>query len=207
MNAIEKKETKKIIISKARELFAQHGFNGTSVRTIAEQCDVNIAAINYHFGSKENLYWAVVEESFLWLDGGIGRLVENVKSIDELVDEIFRFMSGGQAFVVSTMKCFLSDMVPEPNSDSTFAKTISESCNYAPPGGGSVIEFLKRENPNISQQDAEWWVSCVLSSIFHFATITSTSMYINFKQECMPKAVIVSNLQRMARSLFENLNK
>uniref|UniRef100_UPI00248D5108 TetR/AcrR family transcriptional regulator n=1 Tax=Aeromonas taiwanensis TaxID=633417 RepID=UPI00248D5108 len=37
------------------ELFAQHGFAGTSLRQVTSQADVNIAAVNYHFGSKENL--------------------------------------------------------------------------------------------------------------------------------------------------------
>jgi AcrR family transcriptional regulator len=36
-------------------LFAQHGFAGTSLRQVTSRADVNIAAVNYHFGSKENL--------------------------------------------------------------------------------------------------------------------------------------------------------
>ena len=37
------------------ELFAQHGFSGTSLRQVTALADVNIAAVNYHFGSKDNL--------------------------------------------------------------------------------------------------------------------------------------------------------
>ena len=47
--------TKDRILSAAEELFAQHGFAGTSLRPVTSQADVNIAAVNYHFGSKENL--------------------------------------------------------------------------------------------------------------------------------------------------------
>lgn len=47
--------TKDRILSAAEELFAQHGFAGTSLRQLTTQADVNIAAVNYHFGSKENL--------------------------------------------------------------------------------------------------------------------------------------------------------
>src|SRR3546814_5853623 len=36
-------------------LFAQFGFAGTSLRQVTTRADVNIAAVNYHFGSKENL--------------------------------------------------------------------------------------------------------------------------------------------------------
>ena len=47
--------TKERILSAAESLFAQHGFAGTSLRQVTSQADVNIAAVNYHFGSKENL--------------------------------------------------------------------------------------------------------------------------------------------------------
>ena len=47
--------TKDRILGAAEELFAQHGFAGTSLREVTGRADVNIAAVNYHFGSKENL--------------------------------------------------------------------------------------------------------------------------------------------------------
>lgn len=47
--------TKDRILGAAEELFAQHGFAGTSLRQLTSHADVNIAAVNYHFGSKENL--------------------------------------------------------------------------------------------------------------------------------------------------------
>jgi AcrR family transcriptional regulator len=47
--------TKERIIHAAEDLFAQHGFAGTSLRQVTSRADVNIAAVNYHFGSKENL--------------------------------------------------------------------------------------------------------------------------------------------------------
>ncbi len=47
--------TKDRILGAAEELFAQYGFGGTSLRQVTSRADVNIAAVNYHFGSKENL--------------------------------------------------------------------------------------------------------------------------------------------------------
>jgi AcrR family transcriptional regulator len=47
--------TKDRILGAAEELFAQHGFAGTSLRQVTTRADVNIAAVNYHFGSKDNL--------------------------------------------------------------------------------------------------------------------------------------------------------
>ena len=52
--------TKDRILGAAEELFAQHGFAGTSLRQVTSRADVNIAAVNYHFGSKENLVNEVV---------------------------------------------------------------------------------------------------------------------------------------------------
>src|SRR5690606_41197273 len=47
--------TKDRILHAAEELFALHGFAGTSLRQVTSHADVNIAAVNYHFGSKDNL--------------------------------------------------------------------------------------------------------------------------------------------------------
>lgn len=47
--------TKERLLTAAEDLFAQFGFAGTSLRQVTTRADVNIAAVNYHFGSKENL--------------------------------------------------------------------------------------------------------------------------------------------------------
>lgn len=47
--------TKDRILYAAEALFAQQGFAATSLRQVTGRADVNIAAVNYHFGSKENL--------------------------------------------------------------------------------------------------------------------------------------------------------
>jgi AcrR family transcriptional regulator len=49
------------IIQIAEELFASRGFEGTSVRDIAEAAGINIAMISYYFGSKEKLMEAIFE--------------------------------------------------------------------------------------------------------------------------------------------------
>lgn len=47
--------TKDRILHAAEELFALQGFATTSLRQVTSRADVNIAAVNYHFGSKDNL--------------------------------------------------------------------------------------------------------------------------------------------------------
>lgn len=56
--------TKERILLVAAELFALHGFQGTTHQMICSQAEVNIAAINYHFGNKESLYLKVWEYLF-----------------------------------------------------------------------------------------------------------------------------------------------
>ncbi len=55
MSATTAFSTKDRILGAAEELFAQFGFAGTSLRQVTSRAEVNIAAVNYHFGSKENL--------------------------------------------------------------------------------------------------------------------------------------------------------
>lgn len=50
------------IIGAAEKLFAERGFDGASVRDIAQEADVNVAMISYYFGSKEKLMEAVFEK-------------------------------------------------------------------------------------------------------------------------------------------------
>ena len=52
--------TKERILDTAEALFLEHGYEATSLRTITAAADVNLAAVNYHFGSKEELFQAVL---------------------------------------------------------------------------------------------------------------------------------------------------
>jgi AcrR family transcriptional regulator len=61
MNAIASKlDTKQRILDSAERLFAENGFDSTSLRTIIADAQVNLAAIHYHFHSKEALLDAVI---------------------------------------------------------------------------------------------------------------------------------------------------
>ena len=48
--------TKERLLDEAEVLFAQRGFDGVSVREITKAARCNLAAVNYHFGNKKNLY-------------------------------------------------------------------------------------------------------------------------------------------------------
>ncbi len=53
--------TRERILEAAGEVFAEVGFRCATVRRICERAGVNVAAINYHFRSKEELYYEVLK--------------------------------------------------------------------------------------------------------------------------------------------------
>jgi len=61
MNTESILSTKEKILDKAEELFSLSGYHSTSLRAITGEAGVNLAAVNYHFGSKESLLEAVID--------------------------------------------------------------------------------------------------------------------------------------------------
>ncbi len=55
------KDKRTHIIETAMNLFAGKGYEGTSIRDIAESASVNLAMVNYYFGSKEKLFESIVK--------------------------------------------------------------------------------------------------------------------------------------------------
>ncbi|MEP6952176.1 MAG: TetR family transcriptional regulator [Ginsengibacter sp.] len=91
-------DKREIIISTAMKLFAQKGYEGTSVREIASGADVNPAMISYYFGSKEKLFEKLVEYKAGFLKGVFAELVNNTSFsqiekvhvvVDSYVDRMF----------------------------------------------------------------------------------------------------------------------
>jgi AcrR family transcriptional regulator len=54
-------DTKTRLLRMAERLFAEQGFDGVSLRKLTAAAGVNLAAVNYHFGSKEGLLTAIFE--------------------------------------------------------------------------------------------------------------------------------------------------
>jgi len=67
-------DKKATLLKVSEELFATYGFDGTSTRMIAEQSGINIAMINYYFGSKKLLYTAIFENRLVYIIEEIDRV-------------------------------------------------------------------------------------------------------------------------------------
>ncbi len=61
-------DTRERILDAAERLFMAHGYEGTSMRQITGDAAVNLAAVNYHFGSKESLMQEVFRRRLDWLN-------------------------------------------------------------------------------------------------------------------------------------------
>ena len=62
--AAQSAETRRRLIDAASELFAEQGYAGTSILHIAERSGISRGSVAWHFGSKDGLLWAVVEDAF-----------------------------------------------------------------------------------------------------------------------------------------------
>ncbi|MEW6294245.1 MAG: TetR family transcriptional regulator [Pseudomonadota bacterium] len=71
-------DTRERILDASEKLFMANGFDGTSMRLITGAAGVNLAAVNYHFGSKESLMQEVFRRRLDWLNG------ERLRVLDEM---------------------------------------------------------------------------------------------------------------------------
>jgi AcrR family transcriptional regulator len=61
-------DTRSRILDAAEKLLVQHGLDATTLRMITTEAQANLAAVNYHFGSKEALIEAVFRRRLTWLN-------------------------------------------------------------------------------------------------------------------------------------------
>jgi TetR/AcrR family transcriptional regulator len=62
--SVEKTDSRSKLMDVGTQLFAEKGLNGVGVRELTQAADTSISMISYHFGSKEGLYAAVLQQQF-----------------------------------------------------------------------------------------------------------------------------------------------
>jgi AcrR family transcriptional regulator len=83
-------DTRARILNAASAVFAERGFNGATIREIVHRADVNVAAVNYHFGNKDALYELALRDAVSRmhdrLDSARGALSKEGDASDRLLE-------------------------------------------------------------------------------------------------------------------------
>src|SRR6185503_18874135 len=72
--------TRARILDVAEQMFAEHGVAETTIRMITEAAQVNVAAVNYHFGGKDKLVRAVIDRRFSSLEAARAARLDAVEA-------------------------------------------------------------------------------------------------------------------------------
>ena len=131
-------DTKDQILDTAEKMFAEHGIAAVSLRSIISQAGVNLAAIHYHFGSREGLVEAVFER----------RLGPINKARIDLLDEFEARAGGAPPAVEDVLRALFSPPI-RLSQDPGRGQTLLRICGrfYAEPGDymQPIFEKLFRE--------------------------------------------------------------
>lgn len=148
-------DTKERILDAAEYLFAHHGFHTTSLREITGRAGVNVAAVNYHFGSKEALLKTVFERRLVPLNEArlkmLGVVTEKAKRegrrpgagdiMRALIEPTVRFSASGEGaknfIILVSRSIFAPNDILKKNFFrlmGPFLRTMLESLKEALPG-------------------------------------------------------------------------
>lgn len=157
--------TRSRIIEAAEAEFADHGFDGVSVRQIALRADVPVALINYHFGSKEGLYRAIFEmRAPMIIDQRVAglRLAEMEPDPERKVEMIVKAVLVPNLHMRSTERNssyarILAREVSDPKSHNR--KVIAE---FFDPIAYKVTDALQRALPDRTVEEIHWGYQAML---------------------------------------------
>lgn len=170
---MEVQDTKARILDAAEKLFARKGFHGTSLRGITMEAGVNLAAVNYHFGSKNALIEAIFERRLLPLNQERfarlaavqelttreGRLPQPVEVLRAFVEPtLFRHSSPGTEHFVTLVGRFFID------EDETFRAIF---LRHIGPLLQKMHFLLCQSLPGIDGEVLLWRLHFVLGALSH----------------------------------------
>ena len=164
--------TRERILDAAEALFAEEGFDLVSLRDITNRAEANVAAVNYHFGSKENLIAAVVERHAVPINEARIAMLDEAEARQEgqpvPVEEILR------AF----LQPFLDHLSENEFNEALFCKfmgRMSGEHNCMPDSvlplfqtmAGRYAAAIRRAVPDISDEEALWRIHFSFGVVAH----------------------------------------
>ena len=172
-------ETKERILDAAEGLFADHGFAATSLRQITAVAGVNLAAVNYHFGSKEALLTSVFERRVvpvnqerlrmldaLEADAAQGKAIDVEDVVRAFVLPAFHAVEGFGQQGAKFMQ-LVGRMHSETNEQLrvTFLKLFR-------PVGQRFVPALRQLLPSLSEDEVMWRLHFMIGSLAHILVCT-----------------------------------
>jgi len=173
MNPPIQTDTKEQILDVAERLFADQGFAGTSLRRVIREAGVNLAAVHYHFGSKEELFRAVLSRiAKPVVAAQLKRLTHcQTQSDPPSVEAILEaFLTPVLQIVLSGTEQglnraqFMGRCRTEPDPIQTIAKREFQSCEQ------SFLDALQRSLPNQSRTELSWKLDLVVAVLIRVAS-------------------------------------
>src|ERR1051325_12000606 len=139
------RNTQSRILDVAEEMFAEQGLDRVSIRDITKKARVNLASINYHFGSKEDLIAAIFERRVVPVNQArIAALnaVEHTAKKNPKLEKIL------EAFIRPTVQCSFN----APKGEKAFSKLFGRCLSEPNP---EIEALLKRQfEPLVERLDA-----------------------------------------------------
>jgi AcrR family transcriptional regulator len=159
--------TKEKILDTAERLIASQGFAATSLRQIISEAQVNLAAVHYHFGSKEEL-----------LDQLVLRKVTRVNEERESLLERFEREAGDRPVAVEKiLAAFFQPMIEagcrNPQFVRVMGRLIAEGMipsiaeRHFQPTTSRFVAALRRALPDLSEGELFWRVQFMFGAMSH----------------------------------------
>lgn len=162
-------DTREKILDAAETLFVEKGFTATSMRAIAERAKVNLAATNYHFGTKEGLFGAVFHRRIQPINEERLRLLQeksakrqrppNVRSI---LEAFFAPVIAGPLSQDSHIPALIGRLHSEPGA---MSQNIVEN-EFGEVSKAFQIALLEAL-PGISRDSLRWRFHFMVGSMIH----------------------------------------
>jgi len=140
--------TRRRLIAAGIKLFSRSGFDKTTVRDVADEAGANVAAIKYHFGSKEGLHWATIEAVAEDLrDRKIGHVLRTA-----LPDDLGAITpQEAKAILRDVMVKSLEDAVSDPQG-AHYSAFIQREILQPGPAAAHFVDTVFRHNVSLTAQ-------------------------------------------------------
>lgn len=176
MNSNKKIEpdTKEKILDAAEAIFAAKGFRGTTMRTITGKADVNLAAVNYHFGSKQSLLEEVIKRRIIPLNRIRREKLEKVRSIARNKGRVPNVKDVMYAFIEPTLQ--FKDSSPGAKNFFIFIgrsftdpdDTVRQSfLRFINPIFQLLSETTSEALPHLPREQIFWRLMFSMGALFH----------------------------------------